>query len=106
MPNKGFRGFRALSSASNNVYVANVVLRYPLLGIAVTVIGHAMATVRNQTDRQKMNRTATFGQAVFAILRKSKREATPLTSQRKLLHICFCPTALRPLHTTDITLHL
>ena len=42
-------------------------------------IDHAMATVRNQTERQKMKRTVIFGQAVFAILRKSKREATPHT---------------------------
>lgn len=38
-----------------------------------------MATVRNQTDRQEMNSETIFGQAVFAILRKSKREATPPT---------------------------
>jgi len=37
MPNKGFRGFRALSSASNFVSVDNDVLRNPLLGIAATV---------------------------------------------------------------------
>jgi len=31
----------------------------------------------------------------LAILRKGKREATPPTSQRKLLHICHCPNAPR-----------
>jgi len=32
-----------------------------------------METVHKQSDRQKMNRTAIFGQAVLAILRKKKR---------------------------------
>ena len=38
-----------------------------------------MATVLTSTDRHKMNDSAIFGQAVFAILRKIKREATPHT---------------------------
>ncbi len=38
-----------------------------------------------------MNRTTTFGQAVFAFLRKNKREATQPTNQRKLLQIAFAP---------------
>jgi hypothetical protein len=38
------------------------------------------------------------GEALFAILRKSKREATPNKSQLKLLHICFCPNAPKPTH--------
>jgi hypothetical protein len=44
MPNKGFMGFRALSSALNFVLVIIDVLRNPLLGIAVTVVelwGHS-----------------------------------------------------------------
>ncbi len=52
-------------------------------------IDHAMATVRNQTERQKMKRTVIFGQAVFAILRKSKREETPHTSQRRCFTFAF-----------------
>jgi len=48
------------------------------------VIGHAMATSCNQTDRYKMNKIATFGQVVFVILCKSKRDATPPTSLRTI----------------------
>ena len=55
-----------------------------------TVIDHAKCDIR-QTDKNEQNYN--FGQAVFAILRKSKREATSPTSHRKLLHNCFCPKA-------------
>jgi hypothetical protein len=41
MPNKGFRGFRALSPASNFVSIDNDALRNSLLGIAATVSGNS-----------------------------------------------------------------
>jgi hypothetical protein len=36
-----------------------------------------MTTLQTLNDSNKMNRHTIFGQAVFAILRKIKREATP-----------------------------
>ena len=47
-------------------------------------IGHAMATVQLLNDSSKNEQKYNFGQAVFAILRKIKREATPPTSQPKV----------------------
>ena len=47
---------------------------------------------------QQMNRIAIFGKSVFAILRRSKREAAPSASQCKLLHICFYPNPPATFH--------
>jgi hypothetical protein len=66
------------------------------------VIRNPMATVLTLNILQEMNSETIFGQAVFAILRKRKREATPHTSQRKLPHFFFCPNAQT---TTFITLN-
>ena len=57
------------------------------------VIGNSMTTVLTSNGRTKNERQNNFRQSRLAILRKSKREATPRTSQRKLLHICFYPNA-------------
>jgi hypothetical protein len=39
--NKGFRGMRRLTLASNSVYIDKLSLRYPLLAIPSNVMPHA-----------------------------------------------------------------
>lgn len=52
-----------------------------------------MATVRNQTDRHKMNRTTTSDKPCSPFFAKAKEKQRHPQSKRKLLHICFCPNA-------------
>jgi hypothetical protein len=48
-----------------------------------------MKAEQTLTDSAKINRTAIFAKALFAILRKSKREATPHKPMQVASHLLF-----------------
>lgn len=68
---------------------------YKLLKSEFGLKEKSVPIVQTLTDSAKMNRTAIFEKAVFAIFRKAK-EKQRHTSQHKLLHIYFSQTHLRP----------